>query len=68
MKQDIQIESFVIVDGVPVPVTSLSEEKRAALSRWLRETYLQELFRGRATLTWEEGTSDKKNKQREGKG
>ena len=58
MKQDIQTESFVVVDDVPIPVTSLSDKKREVFSRWLRKTYIQELFRGRALLTWEEARSD----------
>lgn len=48
----IKVVSFVCGESCPVPVETLDAEKREALSRWLRETYLTELCRGKAEVSW----------------
>lgn len=52
MKQTIQTESYVVQENEPHPVSLLPEEERQALARWLRMTWLTELSRGRAEVTW----------------
>lgn len=42
------IEALVRVNGKLVPTSELSGEQRKLLADWLRQTYLNELFRGRA--------------------
>ena len=46
--------SFVSGENGPVAVESLDEHQREALSRWLRETWLTELCRGKASAAWME--------------
>ena len=48
--KEINVVSFVCGENGPIPVESLDERQREAFSRWLRETYLTELCRGKAEL------------------
>ena len=50
--KEISAESFVCGENGPMPVETLDEEQREAFSRWLRETYLTELCRGKAEVSW----------------
>lgn len=52
MKQTIRTESYILREGRQIPVGSLCETDRQELSRWLRMTWLTELTRGRAEVTW----------------
>ncbi len=45
------IEVLVRVNGKLVPTSELSGEQRKLLADWLRQTYLNELFRGRAVFS-----------------
>ena len=51
------MEQIIVVSCVsgkeePIPTETLNEQQRQALSRWLRETWLTELCRGRAEVRW----------------
>ena len=47
--EPITVKAYVkTVDGGEVDVDTLSEEQREKLGTWLRVTYLNELFRGKA--------------------
>ncbi len=52
--KEIKVVSFVSGENGPVAVESLDEHQREALSRWLRETWLTELCRGKASAAWME--------------
>ena len=52
MKKMIQAESFIRQEDRRIPVDSLSESEQRDLSRWLRQTWLSELCRGRAEVVW----------------
>ena len=52
--KEISAESFVCGENGPMPVETLDEEQREAFSRWLRETYLTELCRGKAVVRWDD--------------
>ena len=52
MKQPIRAESLIETEEETVPVDSLNEAQKRDLSRWLKMTYLTELCRGRAKVTW----------------
>lgn len=45
------IEALVRVNGKLVPTSELAGEQRKLLADWLRQTYLNELFRGRAVFS-----------------
>ena len=57
----LRVEAMVRVDGELKPVSELDDEQRRALADWLRFTYLNELFRGRAVfrVKKEEGNGEK---------
>ena len=57
--KEISVMSFVCRESGPVPVESLDEAQREAFSRWLRETYLTELCRGKADVQWDENPASK---------
>ena len=46
MKREIKVESYVQTNGKRIPVEDLPLDQREALALWLKETYLNELFRG----------------------
>lgn len=46
------VVSCVSGKGEPIPTETLSEQQRQDLSRWLRQTWLTELCRGRAEISW----------------
>ena len=48
----ITVVSYVSGKEGPVPVETLDEQQRQDLSRWLRQTWLSELCRGRAEVSW----------------
>ena len=50
--KDIRVVSLVCGEKGPVPIESLDEAQREAFSRWLRETYMTELCRGKAQTGW----------------
>ena len=51
--ETITVISFVSgKEGDPVPTEALNDQQRQDLSRWLRETWLTELCRGRAEVDW----------------
>ena len=50
MKREIRVESYVQVHGQRVPVEELPEDEREDLAIWLKETYLNELFRGKGRV------------------
>ena len=50
--KEIRVESFVCGENGPIPIESLDAIQREAFSRWLRETYLTELCRGKAEVSW----------------
>ena len=52
--KEIRVESFVCCENGPIPIESLDETQREAFSRWLRETYLTELCRGKAVVQWDD--------------
>ena len=43
---------FVSGENGPIPVEAMDKEQLEALSRWLRETYMTELCRGKAQTGW----------------
>ena len=48
MKKEIQVQSYVRQEGRLIPVEDLPPPQREDLAVWLKSTYLNELFRGRA--------------------
>ena len=57
--KDIRVVSLVCGEKGPIPIESLDEAQREAFSRWLRETYLTELCRGKADVQWDENPASK---------
>ncbi|MBR2491027.1 MAG: hypothetical protein IKB65_06050 [Ruminiclostridium sp.] len=55
MKREIKVESYVQTNGKRIPVEDLPLDQREALALWLKETYLNELFRGQGRVTAKEG-------------
>lgn len=51
MRGEIRTESFLWEEDTLTSVSSLSPDQREALACWLKETYLNELCRGRAIFT-----------------
>ena len=51
MKREIRVESYAQTNGQRVPVEDLPPDQREALAVWLKETYLNELFRGQGRVT-----------------
>ena len=54
MKREIVTESFVRKMDGAAAVGELRKGEREAFSRWLRETFLSELYRGEAQVAWAE--------------
>jgi hypothetical protein len=52
MKQTIRAVSYIQGEDGAVPTDALTAAERKDLSRWLRMTWLSELCRGRAKVTW----------------
>ena len=50
MKEDIRGESYILRGDQMIPVQSLPQKDRERLANWLKETYLNELYRGRAVI------------------
>lgn len=50
MAREIHAESFVRRKGELVSVEQLDRQEREALAVWLKETYLNELFRGKGRV------------------
>ena len=57
--KEIRVVSLVCGEKGPIPIESLDEAQREAFSRWLRETYLTELYRGKADVQWDENPASK---------
>lgn len=55
--KEISVVSFVCGENGPLPIESLDEARRETFSRWLRETYLTELCRGKAEVRWDDDPS-----------
>ena len=53
MKREIRAESFVRKGDELIPVDDLTPEDREGFACWLKETYLNELFRGKGRVTAE---------------
>ena len=51
MKREIRVESYVQTNGQRVPVEDLTADEHEDLAIWLKETYLNELFRGQGRVT-----------------
>ena len=49
-REPIRVEAYVTVGDREVNVDDLTAEQKARLSSWLRVTYLNELFRGKAVF------------------
>ena len=52
--KEISVVGFVCGENGPIPIESLDKAQREAFSRWLRETYLTELCRGKAIVQWDD--------------
>ena len=50
MKREIRVESYVQVHGQRILVEDLTADEREDLAIWLKETYLNELFRGKGRV------------------
>ena len=50
MKGEIKVESYVRTDGQTIPVEDLPPDQREALALWVKETYLNELYRGQGRV------------------
>ena len=50
LAREIHTESFVRRNGELVPVEQLDHQERETLAVWLKETYLNELFRGKGRV------------------
>ena len=50
MKEAIRGESYILRGDQMIPVQSLPQKDRERLANWLKETYLNELYRGRAVI------------------
>ena len=50
MKRKISVESYVQKNGQRIPVEDLPLDQREALALWLKEIYLNELFRGQGRV------------------
>ena len=53
MKREIKVESYVKKDGQTILVEDLPPQQRETLALWLKETYLNELFRGQGKFSQE---------------
>ena len=56
MKEIILAESFVLRDGELLPAEELEPAERLALAKWIRQHWLEELYRGKATVVPTEPT------------
>lgn len=52
--KEISTARFVSGENGPIPVEAMDKEQLEALSRWLRETYMTELCRGKAVIQWDD--------------
>ena len=50
MKEPIRAESQLLVGGTLTSTEDLDRSQRTCLAYWLKETYLNELCRGKATV------------------
>jgi hypothetical protein len=50
LKREIRVESYVQTNGQRVPVEDLTADEHEDLAIWLKETYLNELFRGKGLV------------------
>ena len=50
MKREIRVESYVQIGKMQISVDGLSSEERENFACWLKETYLNELFRGKGRV------------------
>ena len=50
MKREIRVESYVQIGKMQISVDGLSPEERENFAIWLKETYLNELFRGKGRV------------------
>ena len=50
MKEPIRAESQLLVGGTVTSTEALDRSQRTCLAYWLKETYLNELCRGKATV------------------
>ena len=50
MKKEIQVQSYVRQEGRLIPVEDLLPHQREDLAMWLKESYLNELFRGQGRV------------------
>ena len=53
MKREIRAESYVQVNGQRILVEYLTADEHEDLAIWLKETYLNELFRGKGQVAAE---------------
>lgn len=53
MKREIRVESYVQRNEQKIPVEDLLPQQREAFAIWLKETYLNELFRGKGQVAAE---------------
>ena len=51
MNETITVESYVVRNGAPISVDSLSQKEQADLAYRIKLTYLTELYRGQAEVT-----------------
>ncbi len=51
-RKPIDTASYVCLNGVPVGSKSLTCEQRRKLAEWIKLTYLNEAFRGRAIFRY----------------
>ena len=54
MKKEIKVESYVRMNGQTIPIENLTPDQRETFAVWLKETYLNELFRGQGRVTVKE--------------
>lgn len=64
MKGKIEVECFLRDGDTLVPTETLSPAQREKLACWLKETYLNELCRGRAVFTPGEGIKQNVTKEK----
>lgn len=50
-REPLRVEAYITVDGKVTNVDTLTESQRERLGTWLKATYLNELFGGRAQFT-----------------
>jgi hypothetical protein len=55
MEREIKVIALVSVGQDLKETKKLPEDQRQAVARWLKKTYLEELFRGKAVFQWKNG-------------